>query len=50
MQRGIERRLEKVSTVLVRQVLVLVVTTVASSAVTRWQKRQRRTAKLSRRT
>jgi len=33
---------------LVRQVVLLTVATVASAALTRWQKRQRKAAKLSR--
>ena len=48
MQRRIERHMHTASATLVRQVVLLTVATVASAAVTRWQKRQRRAAKLSR--
>ncbi|MGJ7485475.1 YihY/virulence factor BrkB family protein [Variovorax sp. LT2P21] len=48
MQRDIERHMHERSAALVRQVLLLVVAAAASSAATRWQKRQRKAAKLSR--
>ena len=49
MQRDIERHMHRTSAALVRQVLLLVVATVASTAATRWQKRQRKAAKQGRR-
>lgn len=49
MQRNIERHMHQASAALVRQVVLLTVATVASAALTRWQKRQRRAAKQGRR-
>ena len=49
VQRDIDRRVQYATATLLRQVVLLAVATVASGAVTRWDKRQRKARRASRR-